>query len=365
MAPRDPAKTLRNKQINQLTQEIDGLVPDILSLTGYANALSLNATYGGKHAVYIDIKNEVIESSELFIALYLQGFLRTLEELGDSAKPGNCCYEAFLHVKTHNKVLAWLKKFLTRTYLRQYEALSKKRPLVEEAEIWIGQNNASYGIFVTPRFRNGAWENDKSEIRHFRPKYWTIGHILETGFVVPDEDDRITFASVENYLSFFRHTLVRSSGSPHERAIARRYCEFVAAASTPEDVPLLIPELRYGGKESKHEHRLDFTVVDPHSLSKIGFELSPWSTHGEIAGTKHKSQKAINDEARANFEKEMTKLKAYFRKKGIPVIVYTDKDLQDHEKIFTEISEYLTSSQRPKQLEFHAESDFLSFVPPT
>ncbi|NKA33310.1 topoisomerase [Ralstonia pseudosolanacearum] len=364
MAPRDPAKTLRNKKIVNLTDQINDLLDDVLELTGYENEHSLNATYGGKYAEYIDIKNEVIDTPEQFMALYFQGFLRTLEGLGIYARAGNRYYDAYLHIREHKKVLKWLKLFLTRTYLRQYDALSRKRPPVEEAEIWIGQKNAAYGLLVTPRFKNGSWENDKSEIRHFRAKYWTIGHVLETGFVIPDEDERMPFNDVEQYLSFFRNTLVRNSGSAHELAIAKRYCDFVRASASPHDVPLLIPELRYGGKDVKHEHRLDFTVIDPYTLSKVGFELSPWSTHGLLTGTKDKSQKAINEEARANFEREMAKLKAYFRKRGIPVIVYTDKDLQDHDKIFAEVADYLTPAKLPKQLEFHALADFLTFKPP-
>jgi hypothetical protein len=121
-----------------------------------------------------------------------------------------------LHVKNEKKVQKWLKLFLTRTYLRNYDALSKARPRVEDAEIWIGQKNASYGIFVTPRFNGGKWENDKSEIRHFKAKYWTIGHIVATGFVIPDENERIQFKDIDQYLSFFRNTLVRNSGSVHE-----------------------------------------------------------------------------------------------------------------------------------------------------
>src|SRR3546814_7922155 len=113
-------------------------------------------------------------------------------------------------------VLEWLKLCREHTYRRKYDAVSKKRQGVEEAEMWIGQRNAAYGIFVTPRFKNGVWENDKSEIRHFKPKYWTVGHILETGFVIPDENERITFNDVEQYLSFFHNTLVRNSGSAHE-----------------------------------------------------------------------------------------------------------------------------------------------------
>ncbi|CDZ77816.1 hypothetical protein BN59_02106 [Legionella massiliensis] len=34
---------------------------------------------------------------------------------------------------------------------------------------------------VTPKFRNGSWVNGNSEIRRFRKRYWSIGHILQTG----------------------------------------------------------------------------------------------------------------------------------------------------------------------------------------
>lgn len=99
-------------------------------------------------------------------------------------------------------------------------------------------------------------------------------------------------------------------------------------------IPLLVPELRYGGKDIKHEYQLDFTIIYPHTLSKVGFELSPWSSYGAFAGTKEKTQKEINDEAKANFEKDMKKLKAYFRKLRIPVMVYTDDDLANYGALF-------------------------------
>jgi len=363
LATRDPAKTIRNQRIAALTEQIDELKDEVLTITGFENEHSLNATYGGKYAEYIEIKNEVIDTAEQFIALYFQGFLRTLEGLEIFAKTGNRYYDAFYRVKSSKKVQDWLRLFLTRTFLRNYDALSKTRPRVEEAEIWIGQNNASYGILVTPRFKNDGWENDKSEIRHFEPKYWTIGHIMEIGFVIPDEDDKIEFEEIEDYLSFFRNTLVRNSGSLHERAIAKRYCQFVRDSEQPLHVPLLIPELRYGGKAAKHEHRLDFAIINPHTLAKVGFELSPWSSHGAIVGTKGKSQKEINDEAKANFEREMKKLKAYFRKLGIPVLVFTDADLVEHDALFEEIAKYLSPTKVQKQLEFHAMEDFLSFTP--
>ncbi len=59
----------------------------------------------------------------------------------------------------------------------------------------------------------------------------------------------------------------------------------------------------------------------------------------------------------------MRKLKAYFRKLGIPVLVYTDTDLENIDGIFDEISEYLSPSKVAKQLEFQATEDFLAFSP--
>src|SRR5258708_8582897 len=226
MAKRDSLLTLRKKEIDRLTEEIDSLTDEVLELTGFRTVHSLNATYGGKHAEYIDIKHAVIDTPEQFVTLYLQGFLRTLEELGPYARSGNRYFDAYHQVKEHRKVREWLVLFLKRTFLRNYEALSRVRPTDEEASIWIGQKNASYGLFVTPRFKHGQWENDKSEIRHFRPRYWTIGHVLATGFVVPGEKDRITFKNVDKYLSFFQNTLVRNSGSKHELPLAKRYYNF-------------------------------------------------------------------------------------------------------------------------------------------
>lgn len=47
----------------------------------------------------------------------------------------------------------------------------------------------------------------------------------------------------------------------------------------------------------------------------------------------------------------MKKLKAYFRKLGIPIIVYTDSDLANPESIFSEIEQYLTPSKIQKKPE--------------
>jgi len=108
----------------------------------------------------------------------------------------------------------YLDLFLRRSYLNHYEELYKKRPKVSEAEIWIGGNAADYGLLVVPRFVDGDWEIDKSEIRHFKPRYWSSGHVLKTGLVVPGNEDIMEFSTVDDYLKFFEHVLKERRAVP-------------------------------------------------------------------------------------------------------------------------------------------------------
>ena len=168
------------------------------------------------------------------------------------------------------------------------------------------------------------------------------------------------FADVDAYLDFFENVLVRHSKSKYQIEIAERYCVYVRKAAEPLAVPLLIPELRYEGKAIKHKYRLDFAVIDPITMQKTGFELSPWSSHGELTGTKNKTQAQINAEASANFDKEMTKHKQYFKKYGIFALIYTDSDLSNLDGIFSDIEDCLNPKPVNTQLNFHLLSNFFS-----
>jgi hypothetical protein len=242
--------------------------------------------------------------------------------------------------------------------MRNYESLNKKRPHIDQAEIWIGQDNTNYGLLVTPRFENGKWENDKSEIRHFKPKYWSIGHIMETGLLIPNIEKKIEFKTVEEYLQFFENVIVRSSGSKYEKEIAAHYSKFVLESNDRLNIPLLIPELRYNGLEKKHKYRLDFTIIDYVELNKVGFELSPWSSHGYLSKTKNLKQSEINDMASDNFEREMRKHKDYFKKYGIFTLIYTDTDLLNTKVIFDDMANYLRPKEFGTQLKYHILNDF-------
>ena len=330
MAKRDPNQTARNKIIDKMTQELRALFPAVQSETRIRSEASFNGIYGGKFDRYMNTRIDIVNSSEEFKTLYLKGLAR--ESISNGSAHAN-----LMRLKESPALRKYLTIFLDRVYYRMFDSLRRTRPDNDEnAQIWIGQKNASWGIFITPRFNNSnvQWENDGSEIRFFPQLYWTIGHILHTGLVVPGRDEKYSFKGVDEYLNFFLNVLVRNSGSIHEYNLAKIYCDYVAGQKEQNSIPLLIPEYRYGGIASAHKYRLDFTIISPYTLMKYGFELSPWSTHGYLSKTKGLTQKTINEMAQDNFENEMAKHKDFFNKHHVFSRIYTDRDLEKLNVIF-------------------------------
>ena len=360
MAKRDPELTARNRMINDISSQLEEMRPTVLKVTGYETVFSLHGKIGSKFDQYIDIKNVVVYSPEQFIALWLEGLKLFVTEIDKVNREGNNHYEIYKLIKKHKVFQEYLFLFLKRMYLRYFDALAKKKPTVEGSEIWIGQKNATYGLLVTPRFNGVNWENDKSEIRHFKKRYWSIGHVLETGLVIPCKKKKIEFNSVDNYLNFFTNVLVRNSGSEYEYHLAELYSIYVNQSDSPEDIPLLIPEFRYDGLAPKHKYRLDFTIIESVDLNKFGFELSPWSSHGYLTKTKGMTQEEINNVAKGNFEKEMTKHKSFFKKHGIFVRIYTDSDLHDLDAVFADMQLCLEPKTVSSQMKLHIFSDFFN-----
>jgi hypothetical protein len=358
MAKRDPELTARNRVIKSMTDELKTMLPSVLKVTGFSDDKSLHGKIGGKNADYIDIRNAVIHSPEQFITLWLEGFKRTLLEIDEGARYGSNQYETYELLANHQVFKDYLYLFLRRTYIKNIDSLSRNRPSTEDSEIWIGQNNASYGLLVTPRFSNGVWVNDKSEIRHVPFKYWTIGHVLHTGLCIPNIDKKMTFNTITEYLDFFRYVLVRNSGSPHEIKLAEMYADYVLHHPNPMNIPLLIPEFRYNGITKLHKYRLDFTIIELESMNRIGYELSPWSSHGYIAKTAGLTQAQINETAKGNFEDEMRKHKDYFRKHDVFVLIYTDDDLNKIPTIFDDMVKYFEPKNIGSQMKFHIYNDF-------
>ncbi len=219
--------------------------------------------------------------------------------------------------------------FLERNFYRNFEARVRAKPDEALWQIWFGPGQLVWGILISPARRFGQWTNDKSQMRRENYGYWTIEHILETGLIAPEYEDPVTFKDVNALLTFYETVLARVSNSEYERTISRLYLEYVRANDNPEQIPLLIPELRYAGKETKHLYRLDFTVLNPYTMQMTGFEISPASSHMSIAGSTKKTQKALNEELAEKWAKEADKRNAYFEKYGITTVTFTDTELDD------------------------------------
>ena len=133
----------------------------------------------------------------------------------------------------------------------------------------------------------------------------------------------------------------RLSNPTYEQGIADRYIQYLQKSSNIYDEPFLIPELRYAGLEKEHKYRLDFAVLNPHVMKSTGFELSPASTHQAISGIRTKTQQQINQELALRWNKEMTKRNEYFSNFEIPIVTFTDDELQNLDSCFQRIEYYL------------------------
>ncbi len=361
MAKRDPEKTAINKRDKEISLKLKTLLPDVLESTGIKKEQSLHGLIGHKNEYFIDVRNEIINSEEEYVTKWLAGLQKAIIKIPKQYRDtDNTKYLIYRLIQENSIFRKYLYLFLQRTFLRNINAHTKAKPKIEESEIWIGQNNADYGILISPRFNGTNWENDKSEIRHFQEKYWSIGHVLKTGILVPFTRETFEFESIDKYLKFFKNVIVRNSGSEYEYEIAKRYSNFVLNHEHPKAIPLLIPEFRYKGIQKKHEHRLDFMIIQSENLNKIGFELSPWSSHGQLKGIKKKTQKIVNQEASQNFEKEISKMRKYFMKYNIYTLIYSDKSLNDLDSVFEDMKRYLEPKTAEKQLQLHIYDEILN-----
>jgi hypothetical protein len=349
VAKRDPNVTARNKAIAAMKEELRALQPYVFPEVCRDSEASLNAYIGSKVDEFIDLKHEIITTPEHYIYCWLNG-------LEEASKNGHQEIKTHLKDPKNKNFKKYVYLFLRRSFLKHYNELYKKRPDVADSEIWFGVNDAHYGLFVTPRWNGTSWENDKSEIRAVKFKYWTIGHVLETGLCIPDDNDKYEFTKTSDYLDFFK-AQVRLTKSTYQIKIAESYIHYVEASEHPNDVPLLIPELRYDGSGRKHVYRLDFIIINPFTMEKIGFEISPWSTHGQLSG-KYKTLIELNEEARGNFEREMKKIRDYYKKHNVPIFHFSDSDLIDLNNVWKEIKGFLDPGAPPMQLEMGMFSEY-------
>ncbi|MBU1647781.1 MAG: topoisomerase II [Proteobacteria bacterium] len=309
---------------------------------------SLHGYLGGKNNHYVDSIRSQFPSPDDFISKWIQGLLSRVKEIEDEQRVkynGNIYQNS-----TSHKILKLVQDpivnkyflcFLKRNFFRNIKERTREKPSYIHWKLWFGENQMPWGLIIAPAYRKGEWTNDVSEIRRADYQYWTIGHILSTGLIDPDNKNPIHFHDIKEFVVFYKSVLKRLSKSQYEKQIVDLYLEYLEKSSNPHDEPFLIPELRYAGLEKNHKYRLDFSVLNSHVMEFIGFELSPHSTHMAVKGIKGRKQKDVNDEIKEKWSKETSKRNEYFLSYDISTITFSDKELEDIDSCFETIAAFL------------------------
>jgi hypothetical protein len=169
--------------------------------------------------------------------------------------------------------------FLERNFYRNFKERIRAKPDELLWQLWFGSGNLIWGLLISPDLRFGEWTNDKSQMRREPYAYWTIAHVLSSGLIAPESNQPIKFDSLDSFLIFYETVLSRTSNSEYEKRLSRSYLNYVKFSRNPESIPILIPELRFAGKEKMHKYRLDFCVLNSYTMRMVGFEISPASSH--------------------------------------------------------------------------------------
>lgn len=312
---------------------------DNLSLT------SLHSTIGGKNNTFVDsIRTEFMNAND-FKAQWLEGLFNKYEGKIFSGPNGEYQY-IILEMMKYSVCKRYIDRFLERTFYRYLRDRKRYKPDENLWEIWFGKNPLFWGLMISPVYRQGKWLNDVSEMRRVNYEYWTVGHILTTGIIVPGNPQPYKFNDLQNFISFYRQIIERLSKSKYEKAIMEKYIKFLQENEDVAKTPLLIPEFRFDKDKQFHKYRVDFAILNPYTRQLIGIELSPQSSHLNVSGINSKTQKQINEDLKAQWEKEMKKRNEFYEQYGIIIITLTDNMLKDMDACFEKIREYLNKRDR-------------------
>ncbi len=333
----------RLKEIDdQLTSELKKMQSVVLYVyskeKGFeATIPSLHGTIGGKNNTYVDsVKNQFSDPDD-FKARWIRGFREYVDNR----------YSPLKKLMKNKTFREYTLTFLERNFYRNLTERTRQKPNENLWSVWFGGGKFIWGLVIAPAFRDNFWSNDVSEIRRANYMYWTVGHVLTTGLVDPENNEIVTFSNPDELFKFYRNILKRVSNSLYEKAIFDKYVEYLKKSDDLLSEPFLIPEFRYEGLEVDHKYRLDFTILNSHTMELIGFELSPHSSHMSVTKIKAKKQYEVNEELSKKWNKEMQKRNEYFDQFGITTITFSDDNLVDMNACFDVMETFL--AKRPDE----------------
>lgn len=338
----------------QLTNQLENIRSEVLQRASFIVGVNLNTQklhgrIGNRNTTFVDSVRLQFSDPYDFLTRWVQGLVDEVTSIEESQKLKynghvyqNTSAHELIRLVQDPLIRDYMFNFLVRNFYREFVPRTRAKPNEILWQLWFGDNNKLiWGLVIAPAYRDNGWTNDRSEVRRADYSYWTVGHVLKTGLVDPTSRKTITWSNPEQFIDFYRSVLKRLSNPTYEQGIADRYIKYLQKSPNIHDEPFLIPELRYAGLERVHKYRLDFAVLNSHVMKSTGFELSPSSTHQSVSGIRDKTQQEINQELAQQWDKEMTKRNEYFSNFEIPIVTFTDNNLQDLDGCFARIEYYL------------------------
>lgn len=340
MTPYSKKEIQKLRELDQaLTDELRSMQDEVLEIYckekgGDFSIHSLHGTIGGKNNTYVDSIRTQFSDPKEFKAKWLKGFI---EYIGENR------YSPLRKLMKIKIFRDYTLTFLERNFYRYLFERTRYKANEKLWAIWFGSSTLFWGLIIAPFKTKDSWTYNIHELRYAKYMYWTVGHVMTTGLVDPVNNELYTFSNLKELLKFYRHILKGISNSIYEKEVFDFYVDYLKQSEDPYSEPFLIPELRYAGFEAKHKYRLDFTILNSYTLEKIGFELSPHSSHMSVSKIKSKSQKEVNEDLSKKWHKEMDKRNKYFTDFEITVITFSDEDLMNMSSCLEIIKHYLSS----------------------
>lgn len=278
---------------------------------------SLNSILSNFKDHVTDIKNKRYNGFKGCYGSFMDDFEHGLQQIED---------EFYCGIWKNQTLKEYMILFLEYNFYNQLNERLIVKPDRKLYEIHMGKNRTAgkkniRSLYITPRFREGRWENDESEIRRVKFVFYTIGHLLSTGLVMHTDEgmELIKRKCFEDWIEIFYPT---NELEKDEIQFVECYLEYVRKNKDRIDkIPLLIPQFRFYGLEEKHKYRADFLLLNylnNENTKNILIELS--------RNTLHDSQ-GENDSIRRNdFIQEYDCITLEFR----------DREMQDMKKTFME-----------------------------
>lgn len=276
---------------------------------------SFEATIGSKLEQYAGIKSKRFNSAA---DLRDAWFLGVVNDATDRIRK----------MLRNSILLEYAILFIERCYVKDPQKYNKLKLIQSDREIYLGDNNNVIGFFVAPQYMdNKGWHSYQLKGFNCNYNYLTLGQLKKEGYLqgMVDSSNRFVAKHIEvkdfNDIKKF-YMNFEKSGSPFEKQFISCYLQYIKQQNNMENVPILLPEVRWNKNEYYHKYRVDYLIINYYTGKRLAIEISPNSTH--LCGSDIKNE----------WIRENDKRNDYFFKYDVPTITFTEEYVHNIQKCF-------------------------------